>query len=75
MAVPVGPSAQAKARGQWPERTVRAMFPQLQWQRVPKGSITPVNVSQPVSTGVIRESVWRFSQRRMPGTMPGGGQM
>jgi hypothetical protein len=28
---------------------------------VPKGSITPVNVSQPVSTGVIRESVWRFA--------------
>jgi len=44
--------------------------------RFPQESITPVNVSQAVPTSVIRQSVWRFSQRRMSGgIMPGGGRM
>jgi len=38
-----------------------------------RGSITPVNVSQPVSPGVVSESVWRFSQHQERGILPGGG--
>jgi hypothetical protein len=34
-----------------------------------------VNVSQAVLTSVVRQSVWRFSQRRMSGFMSGGGRM
>jgi len=40
------------------------MFPQL--------SITPVNVSQALPTSVIRQSVWRFSQRQLLCIFPGG---
>jgi len=43
---------------------------------IPQGSITPVNVSQALPNSVIRQSAWRFSQRRMSGIiMPGGGWM
>ena len=56
-------------------RAVRAMIPRVGWQSGTRGSITPVNVSQAVSTRAIRESVWRFSQRLMPGITPGGGRM
>jgi hypothetical protein len=38
-------------------------------------SITAVKSSQAVPTGIIRESGGRFSQRRMPGILPGGGRM
>ena len=56
-------------------RAVRAMIPRVVWQSGTRGSITPVNVSQAVSTRAIRESVWRFSQGRMLGITPGGGWM
>jgi hypothetical protein len=49
------------------------MIPRLVSQSGSRGSITPVNVLQAVPTNVIRESVWRFSQRQMPGILPDGG--
>jgi hypothetical protein len=30
-------------------------------------------VSQAVPQSVVRESLWRFAQRHLPGSLPGGG--
>src|ERR1019366_10493606 len=70
---PVSALNSTTTRGQRRNRTVRAVIPRLVWQSGSRGSITPVNVSQAVPTNVVRESVRRFSQRQMPGILPGGG--
>jgi len=77
-AVPVAtyrPQFNNTKRGQKRNRTVRAVIPRLVWRSGSRGSITPVDVSQTIKRSIVRESVWRFSRRQMPGILPGGGRM
>lgn len=56
-------------------RTVRATIPPLVWKTGSQGKNHSGEHVQPAPTSVIRESVWRFSQRQMSCILPGGGLM
>jgi hypothetical protein len=47
----------------------------VRFHRNSTGSIAPVSVAQAGPSSVICEPAGRFSQRRMPGMVPGGGRM